>query len=251
MTAVLTDAEVAARVRAALAAVADAVPDQDGVSPRIRLQDVESAARPPRRRRAAVAAGGGLVALALVAFANLPNGSEYVQELPPSDFIQEGSVEGVRYWLVRSFHQDACGDPMQGVELVSGASNKVAMEWSTGGMAYGEQFETPAGCSQFDEARWLADASLVAVSWMRLGDDDDGPWGATLAVHPSASSVVVTGPGLTPVTAAALPREDAPAGPRYAAVGVPEDAGAVTVTVLDAEGRELATETRDLSVLGT
>jgi hypothetical protein len=250
MTATPTDAELAARIRTTLRSVADVVPDERVAWP-VQPEAKPRVVRPLRRRPAVVAAGGGLAALALVAFAAVQTGSEYVQELPPADFLAEGTAEGVRFWLVPSFHRDVCGQPMQGVELVSGATNKVGREWNTGGLAYGDQTDARPGCPRFDQARWLGDPSRIAVSWTRLGVDDDGPWGATLAVHPSAASVVVAGPGLAPVTAAAVPREDAPAGPRYAAVGVPEDARAVTVTVLDAEGRELATETRDLSRLGT
>jgi hypothetical protein len=246
----VTDAELAVRVRTALAAVADAVGEQNA-PPAARLQAVVAdVARPARRRRAALAAGGGLAALALVASASLPGGSEDVQELPPSDALIEDSVEGVRFWLVPSFHRDVCDQPMEGVELVSGATNKVGMEWNTGGLAYGDQLETRPGCLQFNQASWLADPSRIAVSWMRLGTDNDGPWGATLAAHPSAAAVVVDGAGIPMHTVDALPREDAPDGPRYAAVGVPEDAVVVTLTVVDADGRELAAETRDVSQFG-
>ena len=246
MTAVLTDAELAAHIRTTLNAVADVVPDERVAWPE-QPEAEPRVVRPLRRRRAIVASGGGLAALAFVAFATVQTGNEYVQELPPADFLAEGTADGVRFWLVPSFHRDVCSQPMPGVELVSGATNKIGMEWNTGGLAYGDQSDARPGCPRFEQARWLGDPSRIAVSWTRLGVDNDGPWGATLAVHPSAASVVVAGPGLTPVTAAAVPREDALDGPRYAAVGVPEGVGVVTVTVVDAGGRELATETRDLS----
>lgn len=247
MTRTLTDAELADRVRTTLVAVADAVPGERTTG---RSGPLVPPGLSPRRRRA-VAAGGGLAALALVAFANLPMGGEYVQELPPPDAIGEGEVEGVRFWLVPSFHSDPCGEPMGGVELVSGAANKVGMEWRTGAMAYGDHIETGSGCSRLEQERWLRDPSRAAFDWMRLGADDDGPWGGMFAVHPQASRIVVQSRGLPTRTVDAQPRRDAPQGPRYAAVGLPEDAGVVTITALDAAGRELATETTDLSQLRT
>jgi hypothetical protein len=117
--------------------------------------------------------------------------------------------------MVPSFREDACGQPMAGVEIVSAVTNQVGQEWSTGGMAYGDQVE----------------------------------WAGMVAVHPEVTQLIVEadGPAVPPV--ATRPRPDAPDGPRYGAVGVPEDTEVVTITLEDGTGRAVAVVERDLAAL--
>lgn len=94
MTTVLSDAELEARVRAALTAVSETVSDEPST---LRPRPTAGSSDRHPSRRVVVAAAGGLSALALVAFAYLPTGSEYVQELPPADAISEGVADGVQF----------------------------------------------------------------------------------------------------------------------------------------------------------
>lgn len=237
------------RLRTSLAAVAAAVTADSAPAPS--APGPESP--PPGRRPRRLAAAAGLTAgtLSLAAFAYLQSGPEYVAELPPPDVLSSGEVEGVRYWLVPSFHDDVCGRPMAGVEIVSAAANQVGQEWSTGGMAYGDprEGERP-GCDRWDETAWLADPSRSAVSWMRLGESDDGPWGGMAAVHPDITQLVVEVDGTPLPPIPTRPREDAPDGPRYGVVGVPEDTDVATITLLDGTGRAVAVHEERLSALG-
>lgn len=243
MTTVLSDPELEARIRAALTAVSETVNDEP--SPlRPRATAVSSDRHPSRRL--VVAAAGGLSALALAAFAYLPTGSEYVQELPPADAISRGVADGIQFWLVPSFHTDVCNLPGEGVELISGATNKVGMEWNTGVLAYGDPTEARPGCSRFDQKAWLADPTRTAITWTRLGNDNEGPWAGMIAVHPSATTIVIIGPDQNEQRIPALPRQDAPAGPRYAAFGLPEDAVTVTITVLDTSDKQLTSTTQKM-----
>ena len=244
------DAELDRRLRRTLHAVADTVTE----APDAAVLPPAPPARRNRRRRALVAAGCGLAAVPLAAFAYGRLSSEYVQALPPPGVVQSGEMDGIRYWLVESFHEDACGRQMAGVELLSEARNRVGQEWSSSGMAYGDQVDDAPGCPTIDEAAWLADPARAAVSWTRLGGDptsseESGPWGAMIAVHPTVRSVTVEAAGLPEQRVPTAPLPDDPTGPRYAAVVVPEDAGVVTVSLVH-DGERVTIEDRDLSRLG-
>ena len=241
------DPALAERLRRTFTAVAGTIT--------LERPDEQAARRPPaappargRRKRAGVVAGSAIAALGLAAFAYATIGSEYVQDgdLPPKNPIASGRLDGVQFWLVPSFHRDVCGRPMPGVELVSAPMNKPGQEWNTGGMAYGEWRESSPGCPAVNEAPWLADPSKAAVGWTRLGAADRGPWGAMVAVHPSVTSVVVQTMGLEKRISTA-PRADAPRGPRYAALAVPEKSAIVKLLLQDRKGATVAIVTRDLS----
>ncbi len=122
-------------------------------------------------------------------------------------------------------------------------------------MAYGDQVDDPRGCQTFDEEPWLADPSRAAVSWMRLGgeptdSEESGPWGGMIAVHPTVRSVTVQAEGKAEQRVSTVPLDDDPDGPRYAAVAVPEDAGRVSVSFMNAEGDPMVIDATDLSELG-
>jgi hypothetical protein len=191
----------------------------------------------------------------LAAFMSGRLGSEYVQELPPPGVIQSGEIDGIHYWLIEPLHEDACGDQLPGVELLSDARNHVGGEWNTGGMAYGEPAEGTQECQTLDEELWLADPSRAAVSWMRLGGEptdfqESGPWGGMIAVHPTVRSVTVQAEGQAEQRVPTVPLQDDPAGPRYAAVAVSENAGRVSVSFTDPEGDPVVIDATDLSELG-
>ena len=245
------DAELDRRLRRTLHAVAETVTDgTDAGSP----PPFSALTARRRRRHALVAAGCGLAAVPLAAFMYGRLSSEYVQELPPPGVIQTGEIDGLRYWLVDSFHEDVCGRRMEGVELLSDARNQVGQEWNSGGMAYGDPVDDVPGCQTFDEDPWLADPSRAGVSWMRLGGSpgdsgESGPWGAMIAVHPSVRFVTVQLEGQSARQVPTTPLPEAPAGPRYAATAVPEDAGPVTVSFLDREGELVVIDETDLARL--
>jgi hypothetical protein len=242
------DPELDGRLRRTLQAVAATVPDAPDVVA------FAPANRRRGRRRVLVVAGCGLAAVPLAAFMYGRLTSEYVQELPPPGVVQSGQIEGVRYWLVESFHEDVCGQPMAGVELLSDARNQVGQEWNSGGLAYGDPVDDVAGCQTFDEDPWLADPSRAAVSWMRLGgsphdSEESGPWGGMVAVHPTVRYVTVHAEGLPEQRMPTTPLPDDPTGPRYAAVALPEDSGTVAVSATTTDGSVVIDEI-DLSELG-
>lgn len=248
---VLIDAELRGRLRRTLHAVAATLPESPedaGVA----LSTLHARGR--RRRRVLIAAGCSLAAFPLAAFMYGRLTSEYVQELPPPGVVQSGEIDGIRYWLVESFHEDMCGQDLPGVELVSATRNQVGQEWNTGGMFYGDQLDDTSRCPTLDETAWLADPTRAAVSWMRLGGDpndseESGPWGGMIAVHPTVRSISVQADNLPEQRVSPTPLPDDPTGPRYAAVAVPEEAGHVTVSATTA-GEVVVIEDLDLSQLG-
>jgi hypothetical protein len=149
------------------------------------LRAVSSAARrPPRRRRRSrlVAIGVALVALPLAGFAYLQLGPEHVTEQKllrlQEGALAAGGTKPNRYFLVASFHTDACDRPMPGVELVVESANQVGTEWSTAGVGYGEASpsttngraaDTTSGCLRYDEREWLKEPSRFALGITRLG----------------------------------------------------------------------------------
>jgi hypothetical protein len=244
----IIDPELDRRLRRTLHAVAETVED---------ASDVAAFAPPTRRRRrrrVLVAAGCGLAGVPLAAFMYGRLTSEYVQELPPPGVIQSGEIDGVRYWLVESFHEDVCGQQMPGVEIVSAARNQVGSEWNTGGIAYGEPDDSSPGCPAVDPTTWLADPTRAEVAWMRLGEEpgdrsESGPWGAMIAVHPTVRSVTVQADGRPEQRVPTTPLPDDPTGARYAVAALPEDTGRVTVSV-SAAGDVTVIDEIDLSRLG-
>lgn len=119
MTATLED-----RVRRTLVAVAET------------YQPTGAPARRPHRpwklALGAVAVAGGLTAGVV-----LNQGPEYVDRIPPAEFIVADEVDGSRYWLVENTRRDDCG-PVTGVELIIEQDNLVGQEWNTSGAQFGE-----------------------------------------------------------------------------------------------------------------
>ena len=96
---------------------------------------------PVRARRARpwrLALGAVAVAGAVTAGVVLNQGPEYVDRIPPADFLAAGDVEGSRYWLVENDRTDSCGKPMTGVELIAEQNNVVGQEWNTVGADFGD-----------------------------------------------------------------------------------------------------------------
>ncbi len=176
MTQQLTELELDQHLRRTLRAVAATVEAEARATPRPRR-------RP--RRRLMVGLGAIAVAAPLAAGAVIGFGPEYVDQIPPDNVIVAGSVDGDRYWMVESFHTDACDQPTPGVELVVEQSNIIGREWNTQGVSYGE---TPAsGCGQ-DVSDALADPSLSYSGGSFVGDT----FLLLYAVHPDVTAVRVT-----------------------------------------------------------
>ena len=144
--------------------------------------------RPRHRRLLAAVVAGAAVAAPLAAYGIMHIGPEYVDQIPPKGIIVEGELDGNRYWMVESFHEDACGAPMPGVEVLAERNNLVGSEWNTTGYVYGEHGPDPC---VVDTAAWLADPSRFDVGHNLLGDD----WVSVAAVHPSVTAVQVTPEG--------------------------------------------------------
>jgi hypothetical protein len=231
------------------------------------LRAVSSAARrPPRRRRRSrlVAIGVALVALPLAGFAYLQLGPEHVTEQKllrlQEGALAAGGTKPNRYWLVASFHTDACDRPMPGVELVVESANQVGTEWSTAGVAYGEASpsttngraaDTTSGCLRYDEREWLKEPSRFALGITRLGQPsapDEGGWALLAAVHPTVHALHITTPGSPARTIATVPRADRPNGPRYAVMVLPATATRAQLILLDAQGVRVPGGTRNLTL---
>jgi hypothetical protein len=90
---------------------------------------------------------------------------------------------------------------------------------------------------------------------MRLGgspydSEESGPWGGMIAVHPTVRYVTVQADGLPEQRVPTAPMEGEPDGPRYAVAALPDDAGQVTVSLVDADGASVVIDEVDLSSLG-
>jgi hypothetical protein len=234
------------------------------------LRAVSSAARrPPRRRRRSrlVAIGVALVALPLAGFAYLQLGPEHVTEQKllrlQEGALAAGGTKPNRYWLVASFHTDACDRPMPGVELVVESANQVGTEWSTAGVGYGEASpsttngraaDTTSGCLRYDEREWLKEPSRFALGITRLGQPsapDEGGWALLAAVHPTVHALHITHittPGSPARTITPVPRADRPNGPRYAVMVLPATATRAQLILLDAQGVRVPGGTRNLTL---
>lgn len=260
--------ELDARLRETLSRVAmtvgDTAPGPD-TSPVL----IPASARRPRRRRwrpALTVIGVALTALILVGFAYLHFGPEYVTEQKlvqlREDALVEGGAEPNRYWLVPSFHNDACGRPMPGVELVAESDNRVGGEWSTAGIAYGEPVSPTAsasegtgvpspGCVRIDERGWLNDPSRFALTTGRLGQhtaSEEANWALLAAVHPAVHTLRVTTPGSSARRVSTVPRADRPHGPRYAVIVLPATATRTRIVLLDEQGVPVPGGVRNLEL---
>ena len=247
--------ELDARLRETLSRVAMRVGDTapgPGASPVL----IPASARRPRRRRwrlTLTVIGVALTALLLAGFAYL-FGPEYVTEQKlvqlREDALVKGGAEPNRYWLVPSFHTDACGRSMPGVELLAESDNRVGAEWSTAGIAYGEPvFPTASasggngvpspGCVRIDERGWLNDPSRFALTTGRLGRhaaSEEGDWALLVAVHPAVDTLRVATPGSSAHRVSTVPRADRPQGPRYAVIILPATATRIRIVLLDEKG---------------
>lgn len=219
-------------------------------------RDMKPVARSVRGRRGRLALGGTLLATAALAtaaftYAVVNSGSEYVDRLPDdATAVQHGEIGGVEFWLVPNRVPKPCDtDPRPGIELVSGAQNKVGEEWNTSGIVYGDDVQaprpgTPEGqlhiCDfRVDETAWLADPARWQRAVTQLADG--GPSVVMTAVHPSVASIVVVAPDGTRTETATAARPDRPGGPRYAAAPLPGGPGAsVQVELHRADGSLVA-----------
>ncbi len=231
----LIDPDLERHLRRTLAEVArtvtgDAIAERPELAPR------------SRRRRAAkpVAIACAALGLAAAAFAWANVGPEYVKELPPRPALAAGTADGIRWWLVPSFHTNVCDQAMPGVEAVTAARNPQGAEWSTFGVSYGEPSADPCA---IDEAAWLRDPNRMEYGLSRMGPDDDSgsPWIAAIALHPSATKVLVTIDGATREIPT-LARSDRPGGPRYVTFTAPADTKNVRFTPLGSDGVPVAAE---------
>lgn len=216
----LSDAELDAHLRRTLHAIAAGV--EAGAS----ADEAPALVRRPRsrrRRRLAVAgvavAGTGLVA----AGALVRSGPEYVDRLPPDHVVVAGSVEGARYWMVESFHENGCGQPMPGVELVAEDSNLVGREWNTVGATYGEL--RADGCT-VETSQALADPAVSFSGGSFVGDT----FIVLYAVHPDVTAVRLTVEGRSREVAAH--RVD---GAGYALLEIPPGTASYTVELMSGD----------------
>lgn len=169
------------RLRHALHVVAETVTEQPSRMP-------SGATRTSRRRwRIALGIGAVAVPVALAAGAFVRQGPEYVDTIPPSAIVMEGSVDGSRYLLVESDRTGECGRPVTGVELVEERKNLLGSEWDTSGYEYGEPMETDCGVVN-DTTRYLEDPALHTDSGVQVGDSF--VW--VYAVHPDVTAVRIT-----------------------------------------------------------
>ena len=167
---------------------------------------------------AAPLAAGGLVGF----------GPEYVDELPPSNVITTGILDGERYWMAESFHRDSCGQLMPGVELVVEKRNIIGQEWSTTGYSYGDPIEVARNGREvrtcgYDTTQALANPAVSFSSGAEVGDAMI--W--IYAVHPDVTALRVTIDGTT--KAVPVHAVDA-AG--YALIELPEATQSYTVDLL-------------------
>ena len=229
----LTDPELDQHLRRTLQAIAATVDEQTPAASRSR----RCRARPVIVGLAAVAVAVPLAAAAVVGL-----GPEYVDTMPPDDVVVAGDVDGRRYWLVQSFHTDACGLPVPGVELVLEESNLIGREWNTAGISYGEP-RAPGSGGRTEGCGYDVSAAMrnPAVSYSG-GIFSGDTFLQMYAVHPDVSAVRVTIGGSSQVVAV-HPVD----GAGYAVFEVPPDAATYTVELLvDGTVVPGSTTTRDV-----
>jgi hypothetical protein len=158
-------------------------------------------------------------------------GQSRVDKLPPDGVVQSGTADGVKWWLVNSFHTDACGQPMPGLELVREDLNPVGQVWQTTGVLYGEP--SSPGC--FVEPA-IAEPDYMWSSVEQVGADRL----VIMGVHPSIVTLVVSVGGGEAFRVSTVVDPDRPDGPRYAAFPAPATAGLITVEGVDSDGSLVA-----------
>ncbi|MDE0805880.1 MAG: hypothetical protein OSA99_21465 [Acidimicrobiales bacterium] len=217
----LLERDLGDQLRRTLHAVADTPPSIDR-------------SRSARRRRVfGGAALAAVVAIGGVAAWQSHDDGEIVR-IPVEQALITGEGSSGDWWLLPSQHTDVCGNPMPGVELVSGQINKPGYEWNTGGVAYGEHGEDPC---VFDGWERLGDPALSNIGYSRIGyERDSTPWGGFGAVHSSVTAVRVSADDSAPFVTESVPRADDPDGPRYVAFSMPSDTVSVTIETIDADG---------------
>ena len=161
-------------------------------------------------------------------------GSSRVDKLPPDGVVQSGTADGVRWWLVNSFHTDGCGQPMPGLELVREDRNPVGEVWQTTGVPYGEP-SSPDRPGCFVEPA-IAEPDYMWSSVEQVGADRL----VTIGVHPSIVTLVVSVGDGEPFRVSTVVDPDRPVGPRYAAFPAPATAGLITVEGVDSDGSLVA-----------
>jgi hypothetical protein len=177
--------DIERRIRHSLHHVADTV--TEGNVATVRRDDDKGKAR--RKWRIVLAAGAltlipaGFASAALV---NTPD-DEYVNAVPRSQIVMEGTVDGSRYLLIESHRTGECGEPVTGVELFEESENPVGSEWSTTGYEYGEYVDKSCGYVN-DPSRYLANPALFNDSGAEVGDSF--VW--VYAVHPDVDAVRIT-----------------------------------------------------------
>jgi hypothetical protein len=189
------------------------------------------------RRTVKVAAGAVALTLGAAAFVAVRTGPEYVDRLPVENALVSGEATGTRYWLVPSFHRDACGRPMPGVEIVVESLNQRGQEWNTGGFSLGESTHASDDCAPRPDPVLPPPGDAVVGVSMRLGEDDSktADWAFTAAVHPTVTSVRLTVDGVAR-DLPTVPRPDDPDGARYTMTPVGVKTQTYSVTLLRADG---------------
>ncbi|YCK32720.1 hypothetical protein ACNF49_01020 [Actinomadura sp. ATCC 39365] len=231
-TDVAIEPELDSRLRRTLSAVAMTVGDID--EPQV--APFPTRPRLPRRRRLASALGTVMIMAPLLGFAYVQVGAEYVDRLPTENALFQGRSGTDQYWLVPSFHQDPCGKPMPGVELVSRRRNIVGAAWDTAIVTYGRANADAKGCFTAGPQSASPGQADIAVTRLGPGDDHTTDWIVFGAFHPSVHSVRLTAGDAATRTVSTLPRTDDPAGPRYAALTMPASVTQATITLLDSHG---------------
>ncbi|GIJ11964.1 hypothetical protein ACFFMR_32655 [Micromonospora andamanensis] len=224
----LVDPALAARLRGTLNAVAATITDVAPVHEAPQHVPAQPATVVGTRRgwrRRGLAIGLAAAVVPVAAFSALAIGPGDVDQIPPRDAFVTGSADDERYWLVPSFHRDACGNTFGGAELVMESNNIVGKEWNTASVAYGEAPKDGApgsGCYVSEESQWLTDPGRVGKLSQRLGGkDQDGDWITLIAVHPTVTTLRVAEDARATRDVRTQPLPDRPGGPRYAVFTTP------------------------------
>ncbi|MFC7548674.1 hypothetical protein [Plantactinospora sp. GCM10030261] len=231
------DARLRGTLNAVAARITDADPVKGTVKPHIVAQSatVVNPRRVRRRRRRWLPVSLAAAVVPVAAASTLAIGPGDVDQIPPKDAFISGSEDGERYWLVPSFHSDACGNTVGGAELVMEDNNTVGEGWNTASVAYGEapRGGSPgSGCYVSDQAQWLTDPGRVDKLSQRLGGkDQDGDWITLIAVHPRVTTLRIAdnARATRDVHTHTLPNQ--PDGPRYAVFTTPARKPEVNLSV--------------------
>jgi hypothetical protein len=248
--------ELDRRLRRALTMVAETVHDAPFASaapvpagqPLVAPQPAQTHTR-NRKRRRRIALALALAAVPLAAF-GYAYSQVTVDQIPPKNAFIAGAEAGERYWLVPSFHQDACDRKFDGVELVEDSLNKVGHEWSTVGIAYGDVKQVGgqgSGCREVDETAWLRDPTRTGMSYTHLGGGLSGSWIVVLAVHPSVTSVRINSSDRAPRIVLTTPTPTQQDGPRYAVFTTPNPSE-LQLTMLTADGAAVPGGSRTITL---